>query len=73
MNPGVNLANWIQTNVAALFAAALGILGLIVLAKRKIMAGVILLVIAGLGALFVFKGSDLAQKLSDIVMYWFKD
>lgn len=71
MNPGINFANWLQQNVAALFSAALAVFGLIVLIKRKIMAGIILLIIAGFGALLVFNGSGFAQKIANLILSWF--
>lgn len=71
MNPGVELAQWLQVNIAALFSAILAVFGIIVLVKKKIIQGVILLIVGALGAIFVFNGIEFVQKLSSIVLSWF--
>lgn len=71
INPGVAFGQWIQANVVGLFAALLAVFGLIVLLKRKVIAGITLLLVGGLGAILVFNGSDFAQKIADLIMSFF--
>lgn len=72
MNPGVEFSNWLMNNLQALFIAGLAILGLIVLLKRKVMQGVVLLVVAGVAGIFIFNGSEVAQKLANLALSWLK-
>lgn len=70
-NPGVKFAEWLTTNISAIFVAGIALFGLIILIKRKIMQGIILIFIAALGAVLVYSGSDFAQKIAKIIVGWF--
>lgn len=72
MNPGIQFSNWLMANLQALFVAGLAVFGLVILIKRKIMQGVILLIVAGVAGIFVFSGSEAAQKIADLVLSWFR-
>ncbi len=71
MNPGVEIGNWITTNVGGLFGGILAVLGIIIVVKRKILFGVVLIIVGGLGAVLIYGGPEFAQKISDIVISWF--
>lgn len=70
-NPGVELGNWIQTNVAGVFVGVLAVIGVIVLIKRQLMTALVILIFAGLGSLFVFGGKSFASQLQSIISAWF--
>lgn len=70
-NPGVKFADWLTTNISAIFVAGIAVFGLIILVKRKIMQGIILMIIAAFGAVLVYSGSEFAQKIADIIVGWF--
>lgn len=70
-NPGIQLGNWIQQNVAGLFVGVVAVLGIIVILKRQLMAGAMLLIFAGLAAVFIYGGSEFSQKIGDLIKSWF--
>lgn len=57
-NPGVRMAEWIQTNVAALFAPILALVSIYYLAKRQFTQFLSFAAFAVLVSLFVFAGSE---------------
>lgn len=70
-DPGVDLGNWIQRNVAGVFIGVLAVIGVILLIKRQLMMVIVVLLFAGLGSVFVFGGQGFAQKLQTIISAWF--
>ena len=69
-NPIVKFSNWTMQGIQSLFLVAVAAIGLYVLIKRKILAALVLLLVAGIGALFVFGGADVFIKISDIIKQW---
>lgn len=62
-----NISEWINSGVASLFTAGLGVLGLYLFIKRKILMAIGSLILAGFAAMFIFNGSTVAQKIAN----WF--
>ena len=57
-NPGVRVAEWLQHNVAALFAPVLAIIAIYYLIKRQFTQFISFAVFATLVSLFVFGAGD---------------
>jgi len=71
INPGERIGQWIQTNVAALFAPLIGVVALYYLARREFTKFLSFAAFAVLVALFVFGGTefkDAAVSLSQWVI-----
>ena len=58
VNPGERIGQWIQTNVAALFAPLIGLVALYYLGRREFTKFLSFAAFAVIVALFVFAGSD---------------
>ncbi len=61
VNPGVRIGEWIQHNVAALFAPLIGLVALYYLMRREFTRFLSFAVFAVLVALFVFAGTDFKE------------
>ncbi|HYG59333.1 MAG TPA: hypothetical protein VD902_14820 [Symbiobacteriaceae bacterium] len=61
VNPGVRIGNWIQTNVAALFAPLLAVVALYYLVRREFTRFLSFAVFAVLAALFIFAGDSFSD------------
>lgn len=57
VNPGVKIAEWVMTNVTALFAPLLAAVALYYLAKRQFTRFLSFAVFAVVAAIFIFAGS----------------
>ena len=58
VNPGVRIGQWIQYNVAALFAPLIGLIALYYLLRRQFTKFLAFACFAVLVALFIFAGND---------------
>ncbi len=58
VNPGVRIGQWIQYNVAALFAPLIGLVALYYLLRRQFTKFLAFACFAVLVALFIFAGND---------------
>jgi hypothetical protein len=67
MNFFINLSNWVNQSVAAVFGAVLAVAGVYLFIKRKLLLAIAFLLGAGVSAAFIFSGTTIAQKLGD----WF--
>lgn len=72
VNPGVNIGNWIQTNVSGLFAGIIAIVGVVLFMKRQLMGALVMVIFVGLGSIFIYNGTQFAQTIGDTIMEWFK-
>jgi len=70
-DPGVAFGNWIQRNTAGVFIGILAIVGVVLLLKRQLMVAVVVITFAGLAAVFIYAGSEFAQKIGDIIKGFF--
>jgi len=57
-NPGLRLADWLQRNVAAIFAPVLAVVAIYYLVRRQFTAFLSFAVFAGAVSLFVFAAGD---------------
>lgn len=71
MNPLVNFSNWLMTGLQSLFVAGCAIYGIIILIQRKILKGIIFIIIAAMAAVLIFGGTTIPQKISTIISSWF--
>lgn len=70
-DPGVDFGNWLQRNVQGIFIGIIAVIGIGLLLSRQFMKAVVTIVFAAIAAIFIFGGSDFAQKIGNIVKSWF--
>lgn len=68
-NPGVRIGDWLQRNVAAIFAPVLAIVAIYYLVKRQFTQFLSFAVFAAIAALFVFAASDFKDAALNF-MHW---
>ena len=70
VNPGIKLGDWIRENVKGLLLGIVAILAIIILVKRSLMTGIIMLVFIGIAFALVYGGEEIGQKLGALVRSW---